>query len=92
MPAIMAKLVIRIGRRRCLAPSSAACRESAPWRRAFSAKVTSKMAFAVATPMAMIAPMNDWMFIVVPVASKASDTPASTAGAADITVNARPID
>ena len=32
-----------------------------------SAKVTSRMALAIATPMAMIAPMNDWMFSVVPV-------------------------
>ena len=38
-----------------------------------SANVTSKMALATATPIAMIAPMNDWMFSVVPVSHRASD-------------------
>ena len=38
------------------------------------------MALAIATPTAMMAPMNDWMFNVVPVSSRATATPASTAG------------
>ncbi len=41
-----------------------------PSRRMRSAKVTSRMALAAATPMAMIAPMNDWMFSVVPVSQQ----------------------
>ena len=59
MPAIMARLVIKMGRRRLAAPSMAAVAEAAPPMRWHSAKVTSKIAFATATPMAMIAPMND---------------------------------
>jgi len=59
IPAIIAKLVIRIGRRRVLAPSIAASYGSRPSARLRSAKVTSRMAFATATPMAMIAPMKD---------------------------------
>ena len=41
------------------------------------------MALAVATPMAMIVPMNDWMFSVVPVSARAATTPAITAGIAE---------
>ena len=39
------------------------------------------MALATATPMAMIAPMKDWMLSVVPVSQSMSTTPAMTAGA-----------
>ena len=56
MPAIIAALVIRIGRNRLRAPSMAASAELAPAVRLRSAKVTSKMAFATATPRLMIAP------------------------------------
>jgi hypothetical protein len=54
IPAIIAKLVIRIGRRRLPAPSIAASHGSRPSARLRSAKVTSRMAFATATPVAMI--------------------------------------
>ena len=40
-----------------------------------SANVTSRIAFATATPIAMIAPMNDCTFSVVPVMSSATMTP-----------------
>ena len=66
MPAIMAQVVMRIGRSRLAAPSTAAVAPPrSPWRRRLSANVTSRMALAIATPTAMIAPMNDWMFNVV---------------------------
>ena len=82
MPASIAQLVMRMGRSRPCAPSTAASAASAPPRRLRSAKVTSKMALATATPMAMIAPMNDWMLSVVPVRSRNTATPATTAGSA----------
>ena len=46
------------------------------------------MAFATATPMAMIAPMNDCTFSVVRVAASINTTPISTAGTVDTTTNA----
>ena len=55
-----------VGRRRRPRRSPAA-----PSRRARSAKVTSRMALATATPTAMIAPMNDWILSVVRVTNKA---------------------
>ena len=85
----MAQLVIRIGRSRPSAPKTAASAASAPSsRRRRSAKVTSRMAFATATPMAMIAPMNDWMLIVVPVSQRAMTTPQTTAGAVEMATRA----
>ena len=47
---------------------------------ALSANVTSRIALAMATPIAMIAPMNDWMLSVVPVSQSISTTPAITRG------------
>jgi hypothetical protein len=66
MPATIARLVIRIGRTRPLAPSTPASSAGTPPARALSAKVTRRMAFAVATPTAMIAPMNDCKLSVEP--------------------------
>ena len=85
MPAIMADAVIRIARSRPPLPSSTASRTEAPSRRAFSANVTRRMAFATEIPIAMIAPMNDWTFSVVPVRSSMTSTPHMTAGTADKT-------
>ena len=51
-----------------------------PWVRKRSANVVSKMALAVATPMAMIRPTNDWMLSVVFVISNRIAAPAITAG------------
>ena len=59
MPAIIARLVIKIGRSRLAAHAAAALVAPAPPMRYRSAKVTSKMALATATPTAMIAPMKD---------------------------------
>ena len=55
--------------------------------RARSAKVIRRMALATATPMAMIAPIADWMLSVVPVNQSASTTPASAAGIVETTMN-----
>src|SRR5436190_1195037 len=59
MPAIIAVAVIRMARNRPWAPSIAASRTDAPSRRAFSANVTRRIAFATEMPIAIIAPMND---------------------------------
>ncbi len=59
IPAIIAVAVIKIARKRLLPPSTAASVTFAPSRRADSANVTSKIAFATEIPMAMIAPMKD---------------------------------
>ena len=58
MPAIIARLVIRIGRTRLLAPFKATI-AVAPSRRRCSANVTSRMPLAMATPTDMISPIND---------------------------------
>ena len=66
MPAIIAALVISTGRMR--APRGVDGRRRSrrpPRRRACSANVTSRIAFATATPIAMIAPMNDCTLSVV---------------------------
>ncbi len=83
MPLIMARLVIRIGRSRSPAASRAASKEGCPARRLRSAKVTSRMALARATPTTMIMPMKLCRFRLVPVTSSRIREPASPAGAAD---------
>jgi len=50
--------------------------------------VTSRIAFATEMPIAMIAPMNDCTFRVVPVTSSVSSTPQMTAGTAETTAMA----
>ena len=42
--------------------------------------MTNKIEFATAIPIAMIAPMKDWILRVVPVAQSMSRTPQRTAG------------
>ena len=80
IPAIIAQPVIRIGRRRLAAPETAASGTRAPPIRSRSAKVTSRIALATATPIAMIAPMSNSMFNVVRVIQSATATPEITAG------------
>ena len=46
------------------------------------------MAFATEMPIAMMAPMNDCTFSVVPVTSSISSTPQITAGTAETTASA----
>ena len=88
MPAIIAALVISTGRIRARAAWIAVSSGEPPWRRACSANVTSKIAFATATPMAMIAPMKDCTFNVVRVAASIRTTPINTAGTVETTTNA----
>ena len=77
MPAIMARLVIRIGRSATGCPVTAAASAGCPpVRRLSSANVTSRIALATATPMAMIAPMNDCRLSVVPVSEQRDDDSA----------------
>ena len=92
MPKIIAAAVIRIARSRLPAPSRAASRTGLFSCRARSAKVTSRIEFATAMPIAMIAPMNDWMLSVVCVTSSISSTPQSTAGTVRTTASASRID
>ena len=88
MPAIMAALVIRTGRMRRAPRRWRSAAEIPPCRRDCSANVTSRIAFATATPIAMMAPMNDWTFSVVPVSQRTTTTPASTAGTVETTTKA----
>ena len=68
MPAIIAAAVIRMARRRPRAATQAPRRRRRPPRcRRSSAKVTSRIELATAMPIAMMAPMNDCTFSVVPV-------------------------
>jgi hypothetical protein len=89
IPAIIARLVISTGRKRSAAADRAAETASAPFRRFCSAKVTSRIAFATATPMAIIVPMKLSRFSVVPVSKSIRMAPTSTAGALEMTIRAR---
>jgi len=80
IPAVIDRLVIRMGRKRLPAPWTAASAAVAPAQRSRSAKVTSRIALAMATPMLMMAPIKDWTFNVEPDTYSANTTPAITAG------------
>src|SRR6187431_269057 len=80
IPAIMAILVIRMGRTRLDAAIIPAFWASFISRRRFSALVTIRIAFATETPTDMIIPMYDWRFNVAPQTSKVTSEPANTAG------------
>lgn len=88
MPAIIARLVIRIGRSRSAAACRAAPSAGRPPRRSRSANDTRRIALAVDTPRAMIAPMKDWRLSVVPVIRSATATPTITTGAPDTAISA----
>ena len=61
MPTVIAQAVIKIGRRRSLAPMMAASVDEAPFFQCSSMKVTSITEFDTETPRHMIEPMNDSM-------------------------------
>src|SRR6185437_11688018 len=86
IPAIIATLVIRIGLSRW--PAASRCTEAAPERRSSSAFVIKSTELAMATPTAMIAPIYDWMFKVLPVIKSRKSDPAITAGITDKVANA----
>ena len=54
------------------------------------AKVTSRIEFAEATPTAMIAPISEGTFSVVPVMNSIVTMPQNVAGSARITTNGSP--
>ena len=60
--------------------SSAAVNASAPCARRSRAKLTTRIEFAVATPMHMIAPVSAGTDRVVPVMNNIQTIPASAAG------------
>ena len=81
MPAISAKVVMRIGRRRIAPPSIRASRSDSPSRsRDHLAKSMSRIAFLATMPMSRITPIRLMMFSVSPVASSISTTPISDSG------------
>ena len=82
MPMIMASAVMHTGRSRANPASTAASAAVRPARRWSSANVMSSTLFAVATPMAMIAPMSDGTVNVVCVTYSIHRMPASAPGSA----------
>jgi hypothetical protein len=87
MPAIIAKLVIRIGLNLIDALVIAARVESWYSRRKLSPLVTINIALATDTPVLIIIPMYDCRFSVDPVSSSAVNEPSITAGIVESTVN-----
>ena len=82
MPMIMASAVISTGRKRVKPASSAAAAASSPCAKPSRAKLTSRMLFAVAMPMHMMAPVSAGTDSVVPVMNSIQTMPASAAGSA----------
>lgn len=88
IPRIIASAVISTGRKRVFPASIAASMTPMPCvTRASLAEFTSKMLFDVAMPTAMMAPMNDSTFSVVPVAASIHSTPMSAPGTATRMMN-----
>ncbi len=82
MPTIIARAVIKTGLSRVDPAARAAARASSPSRRCSLAKVTTRMLFAVATPMHMIAPIRAGTLSVVWVRKRIQRMPASAPGSA----------
>ena len=82
MPMIMARAVMQTGRKRVVPASTAASRASPVTRRRSLAKETTRMEFAVATPMHMIEPMRAGTESVVCVRKRKTTMPAMAAGSA----------
>ncbi len=87
MPMIIAAAVMITGRKR-VNPASSAASTGSPCSSSCSfAKLTTRMLFAVATPMHMMAPISAGTLIVVPVKNKNTTIPASAAGSAMMMMN-----
>ena len=80
MPMIIASAVISTGRKRTWPASSAALIASPCSASRSRAKLTTRIEFAVATPMHMIAPVSAGTDSVVPVTNSIQMIPASAAG------------
>ena len=83
MPSTIASAVISTGRSRVKPASRAAARASTPvsTRRSF-AKLTSRIEFDTAIPTAMIEPISDSTFSVVPVSASIQRMPTRAPGTA----------
>ena len=82
MPSIMADAVIRTGRIRAYPADSIASRASGTAVRSSFANVTSRMLFAVATPIDMMEPISDGTLNVVSVTNNVHRMPAIAPGSA----------
>ena len=81
---IIARAVIRTGRKRVKPASNAALTESIPSLIFSVAKLTTRMLFEVATPMHMMAPIRAGTLRFVCVTNRNQAIPASAAGSAEI--------
>ncbi len=87
MPIIIASAVISTGRNRVNPASRAAWSAVCPRASSSFAKLTTRMLFAVATPMHMMAPVSAGTLMVVCVANSSHTIPASAAGSAEMMMN-----
>src|SRR5947208_5771756 len=89
MPMIIASAVMTTGRNRVKPAESAASCEffGLSPQRSSLAKLTTKILFAVATPMAIIAPMSDGTLRVVPVMKSIQMMPHNAPGSAMMMTN-----
>ncbi len=87
MPMIIASAVMRTGRKRVKPASTAASMALRPRASSSFAKLTTRMLFAVATPMHMIAPVSDGTLKVVCVRNSIHTMPASAPGSAETMMN-----
>ena len=87
MPTIIAAAVISTGLRRVLPAATAASTGELPARLWSRAKVTSRMEFAEATPIDMMAPISDGTDSVVPVTNSIVTMPQAAPGSARITTS-----
>ncbi len=87
IPTIMARAVISTGRNRVTPASSAALAASSPFASPSRAKLTTRMLFAVAMPMHMIAPVRAGTESGVPVMKSIHTMPASAPGNAVMMMN-----
>ena len=87
MPIIMAMAVISTGRKRVNPASNAAVTESFPSSNCSFAKLTTRILFAVATPIHMMEPVSAGTLNVVCVTKRNHVIPANAAGNAEIIMN-----
>ena len=90
MPTIIAAAVISTGRIRVRPAEIAASNAGMPASCCSRAKVTSRIEFADATPMAMMAPISEGTLNVVPVIYSIVTIPQKVAGSARMTTNGSP--
>ena len=90
MPTIIAAAVISTGRIRVRPAAIAASNAGVPASCCSRAKVTSRIEFAEATPIAMMAPISDGTLNVVPVIYSIVTMPQNVAGSARMTTNGSP--